>query len=236
MRMKIRKWHVVLLALVLGMALSACGGLGEEDITLLVQGNIDAIYLGKYDPDYLELVDDTEEGAERDYLDGLEVEADYFSRYWGIVDTSYGESYDDLDESLRNEIVELYREIYSHSKYEVQNAVKQDDGSYTVKVLVEPIDIMRQASELYDNDGYEPLNEFWERAAQTDFSSMSDEEYMAYTHEYGEIIVQMVRDLLPSLGYGEQKSQVIQVEKEDDVWSINEDDWGIFDAYVIDYP
>lgn len=223
-------------ALVMAVGLSACTGSSEKDVTTLVQGNIDEIYLGKFDADYLEMVDSTEEEAKQAYLDGLEVEAEYFANYWGIVDASYGESYEDLDESLRADIVDLYKEIYSKSKYEIQPASKQSDGNYTVKVLVDPIDIMEQAVDLYTNDEYEPLNEFWDKYAQTDFSTMSDEDYNAYTHEYGQVVVQLVRDQLPNLGYKEQKSQVLQVEKKDDVWSINADDWGIFDSYVIYYP
>lgn len=231
-----RKAAVLVLMLCMLFSLTACKSSGVEEATTLVQGNIDVIYLGKYDPEYLKLVNSTEETAEQDYLAGLEVEAEYFSYYWGIVDSDLGETYEDLDESFRAELVELYREIYSHSKYEVQEAVKQSDTSYAVKVLIDPIDIMDQAVTLYENDEYEPLNEFRAKYADTDFSLMSDEEYMDYTHEYGEIIVQLVRDQLPNLGYMEQKSQTIQVESVNGVQSINDDDWGIFDSYVIYYP
>lgn len=229
-----KKLIVLTLALCTMFCLAACGASGEEDATALVQGNIDVIYQGKYDEDYLESVNSTKTEAEKDYLDGIEIEAEYFANYWGIVDASYGESYSDLDESLRNEIVELYKEIYSHSKYEVQDAVKQDDGSYTVKVLVDPIDIMDQADKLYEE--YAPLNEFWTKYENADFAAMSDEDYMAYTNEYGRIIVQLVKEQLPNLGYMEQKSLAVQVEEVDGVQSINDDDWGIFDSYVIYYP
>ena len=227
----------LVLALSIILSLSACMGTGEADITKLVQGNIDVIYQGKYDSEYLELVSSTQEEAERDYLDGLAVEAEYFAYYWGIVDPDYGDEYEDLDESFREELVELYREIYSYSKYEVMDAVKLEDGSYSVKVLVEPIDVMHQAYELYQNDAYEPLNEFWNKYADADFNTFTNEQYMDYTHEYGRVIVQMVRDQIPTLGYTEQKSQAIQGERsEEGKLRINDDDWAIFDSYVIDYP
>lgn len=239
--MKTLKKHTLLFALMLCMLANICacgsvGGFGTKDVSTLVQGNIDHIYLGKYDAEYLKMVDITEEEAEADYLDGLEIEAEYFANYWGIIDSSYGESYSDLDESLQNAIIGLYKEIYSHTQYEIQSVTKLEDGSYSVKVLVDPIDIMVQADEIYMNDEYEPLNEFWTKYAEVDVSAMTDEEYMAFTNEYGKIIVQMVSDLLPELGYEEQKSQVIQVEVEDGIQSINEDDFGIFDSYVISYP
>lgn len=222
------------------LTLSACGilelALNREFVTDLVQGNIDAVYQGKYDPEYLKMVDITEEEAEQEYLAGLEIEAEFFANYWGIVEAAYGESYNDLNESLKNDIIELYNEIYSHSKYEVQDAVRQSDGSYTVKVLVEPIDIMEQALDLYNGDEYAPLNDFWAKYENTDFNAMSDEDYIAYIHEYGEIIVQMVRGLLPDLGYKEQKSLVIQVEEVDGSFGVNQDDFMNFDSYVIYYP
>lgn len=239
-----KKWFAGLLAVCMVMGLAACGAvsdlvgdaLNEETVVRLVKGNIDVIYLGQYDEDYLEIVVDTEEELQQEYLAGLEVEAEYFAGYWGIVDAESGESYTDLDEELREDIIGLYKEIYSKSKYEVQDAVKMNDGSYAVKVLVDPIDIMEQALALYQNDEYEPLNSFWEKYAGADFSAMSEEDYWAYTNEYGEVIVQMVRELLPKLGYKEQKSQTIQVEEVDGAFQINGDDFGIFDSYVIEYP
>lgn len=235
--MKVKKC-VLAASLILAMSfgLTACGNSGTEQATALVQGNLDEIYLGRVTEDYLKLVDGTEEESAQAYWDGLEVEAEYFVNYWGIVESDYGETYADLDEDFQNEVIEMYKEIYSYSKYEVQEAVKQDDDSYSVKVIISPIDIMEQAEDLYLNDEYEPLNAFWTKYAEYDFSTMSDEDYMAYTHEYGRVIVQMMYDLLPNIGYMDEKSMVLQVETIDGVMSINDDDFGIFDSYVISYP
>lgn len=235
--MKVKKC-VLAASLILAMSfgLTACGNSGTEQATALVQGNLDEIYLGRVTEDYLKLVDGTEEESAQAYWDGLEVEAEYFVNYWGIVESDYGETYANLDEDFQNEVIEMYKEIYSYSKYEVQEAVKQDDDSYSVKVIISPIDIMEQAEDLYLNDEYEPLNAFWTKYAEYDFSTMSDEDYMAYTHEYGRVIVQMMYDLLPNIGYMDEKSMVLQVETIDGVMSINDDDFGIFDSYVISYP
>ena len=235
--MKMKKC-VLAVSLVLAMSfgLTACGNSGTEQATALVQGNLDEIYLGRVTEDYLKLIDGTKEESAQAYLDGLEVEAEYFVNYWGIVESDYGETYANLDEDFQNEVIEMYKEIYSYSKYKVQEAVKQDDDSYSVKVIISPIDIMEQAEDLYLNDEYEPLNAFWTKYAEYDFSTMSDEDYMAYTHEYGRVIVQMMYDLLPNIGYMDEKSMVLQVETIDGVMSINDDDFGIFDSYVISYP
>lgn len=230
-----------ILLLAMAVPLAGCHVLtdmvGTSRITTLVQGNIDAIYKGIFDPEYLDIVDDTEAQAEMDYLDGLEVEAEYFSFYWGILDSDLEEKYEDLDEDFRHELVLMYKEIYSHARYTVNDAVAQKDGSYTVQVYIEPMDIMEQAYALYDSGEYAPLNEFWETYAGADLSAMSDEEYWDYTHEYGRIVVKMVTDLIPEMGYLEQKSQAIQVQEDTDGYlRINEDDWNIFDTYILSYP
>ncbi len=224
------------LAAALLILLSGCSLLsGEGRVTDLVQGNLDHIYLGEYDESYLALVDLSEEEAETEYQAGLRYEAEYFAYYFGIL--TEDESFDDLSPALQQEIINLYDEIYSHSSYTVEPAVRQRDGSYTVKVRIHPIDIMVQAIELYENDGYAPLLDYFSENSEIDWTTITEEEYWADTNRYGELVVDMVRSLLPELGYGEEKSQVIQVEEtEDGYLQINGDDFAIFDEYVITYP
>ena len=238
--MKGMKRKVLLLATIICSiaCLSACsGGYTEEDCIAQVKGNIDEIYLGIFEADYLESVGITEAEAKKCYLEGIKAEAEYFANYWGIVDYDYNETYADLNQDLKAEIIALYKEIYNHTKYEVVSAKELDDGSFSVKITVDPINIMETAMNLYVNDGYEPLNDFWKKYEDTDFTTMTDEEYMAYTNEYGHMIVRLVNDQLPDLGYMEQKSQILQISEDDDGYmTINQDDWNIFDSYVIYYP
>lgn len=236
MKKQIKNVLLFLIIFCMSISLTACSNNYEEMVLKLVDGNIASVYLGETDQEYLKLVGETKAENEKIYLEGMRVEAEYFAIYWGIIDTSYGESYDDLSSDLKSSIVELYKEIYSHTKYEVKSAAKQDDESYSVKVLVEPINIMELASDVYESGEYEPLNAFWTKYANIDVNAMTDEEYMNYTNEYGEVIVQLVKDQFPNLGYLEQRSQSIQVELVDDAWQINEDDFNIFDSYVISYP
>lgn len=158
---KLKKLAALLLSVVcISISLSACGNAEESIMLTLVKGNIAEIYLGKSDATYLKLVESTEEESTQAYLENMLYQAEYFAMYWGIFETEYDESFDDLDENLQNEIIELMKEIYGKSKYEVQSAVKQDDNTYAVKVVIEPIDIMEKASEIYLSETYEPLNAF----------------------------------------------------------------------------
>lgn len=245
MKQTVKRIAVLFFTACLLCALSSCNLLGEtldairfteEDARLLVRGNIDTIYRGEHDPAYLQLIGETEAEAEADYLAGLAVEAEYFTLYWGIVDSDWGESFADLSESFREELIALYDEIYSHTSYEIENTAFQTDGTYIVTVSVRPIDIMRRAEDLYINDSYAPLNTFWNKYTETEISTMSDAEYTAYTHEYGQVLVRMMRDLLTDIGYEETETVFIRVERENGVYTVNEEDWQTFDSAVIYYP
>ena len=230
-----RALALVLATLMLLVSVSCSLLSGEDRVTRLVQGNLDQVYLGEYDDDYLALVDLTAEQAEEEYQTGLRYEAEFFAYYFGILTEE--ESFDALDPALQQDIIDLYDEIYSHSRYEVEPSVRQRDGSYTVKVRIEPIEIMVQATEVYESDGYQPLVDYFAESSELDWATMTEEDYWADTNRYGALVVSLVRSLLPELRYGEEKSQVIQVdETEDGYLQINGDDFAIFDEYVITYP
>ena len=231
----------VVLVLSVLMCVTSCGLLpistGETTVTLLVRGNLDALYLGEFDDDYLKLIDSDEETELQTYMEGIMMTAEYFAWYWGIIDTDADESLADLDEKLQQDIIDLCVAISDQVKYEVQPAAKQKDGSYTVKVLITPVTIMEEACEVYDKGSYRPLEDYLKKSQNADWDNMSSKEYWAMTNEYGQIIVDMVSGLLPELSYGEQKSMVIQVnEDEDGYLQMNGDDLAVFDSYVIPYP
>jgi len=225
----------LLLACIL-LTLSGCANPALKKITLLVKGNLDVIYRGVYSSQYLELSGCEESRLKQDYLRALETEAEFFARYWGILDTDPPESYGDLEADLRQDILLLLKEIYQHSSYEVETASKEDEGSYLVTVQVRPIDIMEQAMTLYENDEYEPLNQFWIRNSTTDFNQMSDQEYQDYTYEYGKLIVSLVRDQLPSLNYREPQTLTLRIQTLEGVHSIQKEDWTALDTHLIFYP
>ena len=65
-----------------------------EEAQALVQGNLDEVYLGKYDQSYLDLVGITSEEAEATHLQNILAESEIFSLYWGIVMTENERSAD----------------------------------------------------------------------------------------------------------------------------------------------
>ena len=234
-----KKLIAVVLAFAMVLALTACGSIdvggGTSDITLLVRGNLDAVYPGIFDPDYLDLVSTDEATAQADYEEGIASEAEYFCYYFGIIDSSFGEDFSDIPEDLQAEIIQLYKDIYSKSKYECKEAVEQSDGSYTVQVLIDPIDIIQQAYDMITGDGYQPWEEF---NAKYDGADLNDPAVNAeYIQEKTRMAIDLVKSLLPNLGYQEQKSLSVQIQQDaDGYYSINNDDWSMIDNYMITYP
>ena len=112
------------LSLTFVLSLSACGGgLSADDATTYVQGILDENYKGVYDPDFLELIDITENEAEETYLSSLETEADFFASAFLI---------DDLTDELKAEVVDMYKQVYAKAKYTVDTATEVDDGTFGV--------------------------------------------------------------------------------------------------------
>lgn len=225
MKTKFKRILALSLALVTAIALCACSDSGNATTaTTLVQGNLDEIYLGKFDPKYLMLVDITEDEANETYLGGLEYEAYVFAHYFNV---------EYLTDDLKAEIVDLYKEIYSYSKYTVNDATKLDDNTYAVKVQVEPLNIFQLVVDDFD----EEMAPFYEKYADTDFSSMTDEEYQAYDAEWTEAIIDLCYEKLADIGYMDERSIVIQVEKDEEgYWVMSGDDFYNFDDIIIYYP
>ena len=135
-----------LLACTLALGLAACGDITPEDAETYIQGLLDASYLGQYDQDYLDLAGITEEESrEEDYEWNTTAEADILRDYLAIQPT----------DAAVQQSVDLVKEIYSHSKYEVGAASKLDDGSYAVTVSVQPMDILIRYQNQTD------VNEVW---------------------------------------------------------------------------
>lgn len=116
------------LSLTFVLSLSACGGggLSADDATTYVQGILDENYKGVYDPDFLELIDITENEAEETYLSSLETEADFFASAFLI---------DDLTDELKAEVVDMYKQVYAKAKYTVDTATEVDDSTFASKSL-----------------------------------------------------------------------------------------------------
>ena len=189
--MKKRGAIVWVLAAVL--LLAGCGG--GFDATKYVRGALNNIYLG--DPtEYMEQVEITEEEAAEEYEQGIEVEADFLLQYYGIGEVS---------DEVYQQIVDMYKTIYQQSKFEVQEAVKNGDD-YNVEVLISPIDVFVNSEE----DISAAVDEFVESADPADYP-----DDLSINDALAPIVVDTISANIPDLGWQDQISVIVKVEKDD---------------------
>ena len=175
------------------LLLAGCGG--GFDASGYVRGVLNNIYLGD-SAEYTKMVDITEEQAAEEYEQGIEVEADFFLQYYGI-----GEVSDDVYQ----QIVDMYETIYQQSKFEVQEAVKNGDD-YNVEVLISPIDVIVNSEE----DISAAVDEFVAAADPADYP-----DDLSINDALARIVVDVINGNMPELGWQDQKSIIVKVEKDD---------------------
>lgn len=224
---KMKKGIALLLALLMVLSLCACSAVAdkfnETRMTALVQGNLDELYLGKFDPDYLESINSTEEDAKAYYEDGLAAEADFFAYYFGI---------EYFTDDLRAEVIDLYRQIYSHSSYTIGAASRLDENTIVVKVDIQPIDLFTQVHEGFESY----MADFYAKYPSDVVAAMDDAAYVAYDAEWAGLVIDLCREKLTTIGHEETVSLAVQVVLEDDYWRISDDSMSQVDERMITYP
>ena len=188
-----KKRVAIICVLAAVLLLAGCGG--GFDASGYVRGVLNNIYLGD-SAEYTKMVDITEEEAAEEYEQGIEVEADFFLQYYGI-----GEVSDDVYQ----QIVDMYKTIYQQSKFEVQEAIKNGDD-YNVEVLISPIDVIVNSEE----DISAAVDEF---VAAADPADCPDD--LSINDALARIVVDVINGNMPELGWQDQKSIIVKVEKDD---------------------
>lgn len=221
---KNKKWAALLTILCL-MSFLFAGCAASFDASKFVKNSLDSVYLGTWDGEYPGLVNSAESEIKAKYESRLEARASLFISYFNIDDSN-------LSDSMRSEIVELCREIFSHSKFEPGEAEKTDNA-YVVGVTVYPLDIIRKVA---DNDVPAFIERWDSRYKSDEFDSLSAAEV---EETWAREIIDMVRARLPNIGYLESETVSVQVvvekfEKEK-YYAISEDDLERIDSIMIKY-
>ncbi len=215
------------LALALTLVLTACGsksGLSKFDAQTYVDGLLKEMYLGQFEDSYMELVGTDKHAAEDNYENTLELEASYFVNYCYAIRYPTNEYMDELKD--------LYEEIYSHTKYEIVSVAEQDDGSFAVKLSVEPINIFQ----LVDADWNEGMKAWYEKYPNGVLNSLSTEEYQAADEEYARMILDFFWEKMADIGNESARTITVQLEKDaDGYYVINSDDLSRLDELIINY-
>lgn len=202
---------------------------GKIDAAAYIQGQLDEMYLGKFDPDYLKMVEITEAEAKATYDNNVTIESDYFISLFEI---------DYPTEVLKTRLKNLYKQIYAKADYTVVSSAQQPDGSYSVKVTVRPLDIIR----LFYEAAPDVVDAFNAKYDDADIEAMTDAEYdtwyeTVYDPAYATVLADLLESLIPKMGYLEERSLAVLIEEDptDGYYAITDDSLSNLDALIIDY-
>lgn len=220
-----RKLAALLTAVMLVMGLSACQKEEPQaafDAKVYMEGMIRGTYLGEFSQEYLDLVGITEETAQNVYESSLYQEAWSFAYLYNI----------EYPDDFYEEIKDLYRAIYTLIKFEVVSTALEEDGSYSVRVDIEPIDIVQRVELELD----EVLKPFFEKYPSEVQNAMTTTEYQEFDAEWARLIIDTYRKGLYWAGNLEKQSVTVKLEKnEDGYYGISNEEFKKLDALVIDY-
>lgn len=228
-----KKYKLLCAALALTLSLTACsGGLTTVDATAYVQGLLDETYLGKFDKDYLEMVDLDEEDAQESYEAALEVEYDYFA-----ANFQFDEDY--ISEDTRDAALDLIAELYQHARYEVKPALKTDTG-FTVEVVVQPVNLIPTIVEEYMEDFTEEFNETYAEVTSESLSALTKREREAFLTEYENAwangILKLFEDHKSELTHLPKTAVIVKVEADaEGYYAIPDNDFANIDALILAY-
>jgi len=208
-----------LLALCLALMCTGCSG--GFDASGYVSATLKNLYLDD-STEYLELVESTPEEAHQIYLEGIETESQIFYNYMSF-DTDY------ITDETKQRVIDLYQQIYSFSKFEVDAANKSGSG-YTVVVRIYPIDIFVKASD--ELDAY--VDVFAKKIENGDYASSTDAELeAAYQDGLLKILEEKARS---SIDYLDPIEQTVQIKEDTDgLWGMSTEDFQNLDQYIIQY-
>ena len=204
------------------LGLTACQSI-TDDATVFVQGELDATYLGQFDQDYIDVVEDmTEEDAQEKYDYNIEAEAQYFLSYLAVEMPT---------DAVTQRAQELVAEIYSNAQYTVAQAEQLKSGDIAVEVTVSPIEIMPLITTEF-------MQETWYSVLDSNgvtTQEQLDEQFQAMDEAYAMALMDEVERVMPELTYGTDQVIMLQMKEEDGYYSLVETGLQKLDEVMIDY-
>lgn len=238
MRDTMKKLPILCLTLGLLLTLTACGKEETDPVITLVQGNLDAVYLGVADDAYKALTGQTGEQCAEAYRNNLEAEARYFLSYYGYSDEG-------LEDETLNKVVRLYEDIYQKASYTVGPAAALDDETQAVKVQVSPLNLFALAAgdtELRE-ELFAPIRRqyYWLNLDATNWADPAiysrSQYYPQCRADCIDALVSLCRAHLDEAEPQAPQTVVVQVYwHEYGYWAINDADWRTVDRLILEYP
>ncbi|MCM1252714.1 MAG: hypothetical protein NC321_07815 [Clostridium sp.] len=211
-----KKLSVILVCVMLAAFLGGCGASFDA------AGYISAILDNSYKNDSTKFVSmkigTTEEAAEI-YETALSGEVDSLIEISGAGPVS---------DEQRVQVEEIMKDIYGKTKYTVEGAEKQDDGSYVVTVSYEQINAFAPAIQAYI-DAVESLEaelESLNAAERPSKDELKEKLFAAYVDSFN--------SALANVTYDAPTTATIKVEIKDQLWQPNSADVVAFETDLFD--
>lgn len=222
--MKTRTSQITSLALVFLLCASLLTGCGSSfDPQSFTKGSLDAIYHGEFSDEYMSVSGKSEAECRQEYEDGLEEESEYFAKYFDI-------DYSSCSDELKAKMLDLYRDIFAHAKYEIGNSAADGD-MYIVSVTIYPIDIMQK---VIDEDSEAFMEDYQNKAVDGKYASMSDDELNEF---WAESMIELVSKRLDDISYLDAQTITVQLVSDGgDGYVISDEDAARIDELIVQYP
>lgn len=228
MKKNIKSFNIVAILVAFSVLFTGCGLFFNP--SKYVKAYFDTIYKGDLD-EYSKMTSITTDQAQKKYDDSCEAQVDYFAKMFCFTDDSDKIS---VDNSIREQIKDLYKELYSKIEYTVEDSSEKTEDGYVVNVSVSPMLILE--------DSMDEVNEFVSQY-NADILSGKYNDQNAYSQEalnnlYQQGVLKVLKDKMNDIRYGEPEKISIRVMKNNDKNShyINADDLNKFSQLVIKYP
>lgn len=210
--------RVLIVGLVVAVMMTFVGCKKKEfDAAGYVKATLDMTMKGETE-DYIKFVGCSKEEALKDYEDTLDEAVEQFGEF-GVNEEAL--------EEFRQFSIDLYKAV----KYEVKEAQKEKDGSYTVKVETEKMNVFAGAMEKFEEAAESYVEEAV--AAALEGGEQLTDEKMAQDL-YGKVI-ELFKESLANATYQEPTTVEVKVSQDDDgVWEIPEKDFEVLELSLID--
>lgn len=208
---------LIVLAMSLLFSLTGCSlfKTKSKEYSNYVTGILDMNYKGEYEY-YTDATGATDEDAQAIYDAGINSLAESMINYYGIKIVDDG--------ATKDKFIQLAKDIYSHSKYDVSKAYKEDDVYY-VDVTVYPMDIM----DLTHDNIVAYIDEFNNNVEKGNYDDYEIEDYEV---EFANGILDIINAEIPNIGYKDSQKVTVTI-KTGDYYYISEDDFLNIDKYII---
>ncbi len=166
---------------------------------------------------FVEMKVGTAEEAADLYEQGLKSEVEALVYLSGA-----GSATDEQFEELKG----VFADIYKATKYTVDGAEKQDDGSYLVTITYEPINVLGPAMESYNAEA-ETMIANWDSTGEYPSTEEMSEQFI-------DVYIDCFTTALANATYDEAATATLKIELVDKVWTPNEEDVLNFETSLFD--